>query len=172
MTDVIIIGGGFPGLVSAIACSKLNLKVQLFDVKDSLKDSQLHAFKPIVLNAASWQLLQALGVTEALKPKAHGLKKMHVLRDAWAKFSFDADQRRHPHLGYVVMGSDLQNELAKKVETDKNITCFLKANIESIQAGDHPKIKMAGKEYKASIVIVAVGRQSENRTKLGMAYDQ
>ena len=172
MTDVIIIGGGFPGLVAAIACSKLNLKVQLFDVKDSLKDSQLHAFKPIVLNAASWQLLQALDVTNALKPKAHGLKKMHVLRDAWSTFSFDADQRRHPHLGYVVMGSDLQNELAKKVEADQNITCFLSANIESIEAGEHPKIQMAGKVYAASMLIIADGRQSENRTKLGMAYAQ
>ena len=172
MTDVIIIGGGFPGLVAAIACSKLNLKVQLFDVKDSLKDSQLHAFKPIVLNAASWQLLKALDIAKALESKAHGLKKMHVLRDAWSTFSFDADQRRHPHLGYVVMGADLQNELAKTVEQDQNITCFLNAKIDSIEAGDQPQIHIADKAYAAKLLIVADGRQSENRTKLGMAYTQ
>ena len=74
MTDVMIIGGGFPGLVAALACSKLDLKVKLFDIKSSLNDSQAHAFKPIVLNAASWQLMSALGVTKDLKEKHTGLK--------------------------------------------------------------------------------------------------
>lgn len=172
MIDVAIIGGGFPGLVAALACAKLNLKVHLFDVKESLQDSQSHAFKPIVLNAASWQVLSVLGVASVLKSKAHGLKRMHVLRDIWSKFSFEADKRRHPNLGYVVMGSDLQNELANQVEAHKNITCILGADIKKIEAGAHPTIHMANKVYKTNLLIIADGRQSQNRQMLGMQYEQ
>ena len=172
MTDVMIIGGGFPGLVAALACSKLDLKVKLFDIKSSLNDSQAHAFKPIVLNAASWQLMSALGVTKDLKEKAYGLKTMHVLRYGWSKFTFNAQPHRHPNLGYVVMGAELQNALANHVANDKNISCYLNADIKQVTAGQSPSIQTTDQTHRSRLILVADGRQSVSRQSLGIAYEQ
>lgn len=170
MNEIIIIGGGFPGLVAALSFASMQYRVKLFDVKDQLADSQLHAFKPIVLNAASWQLLSALELTQSLQAKAYGLRQMHVLRHAWSTFTCRADQKRHPHLGYVVMGADLQNHLAKAVDENPNITCFLGHPIDEIVAGEHPYIVYQQKQIKADLLIVADGRNSAQRQALNMPY--
>lgn len=115
MSDLIVVGGGFPGLVTALAAANQNFKVTLFDAKKSLMDSQNHSFKPIVLNASSWRMLETLGVTQQLAENAYGLPKMRVIRQSWAQFVFSADGSRFDYLGFVVLGALLQNHLAEMV---------------------------------------------------------
>ena len=42
MKTILIVGGGFPGLVTALSCAQLGYQVRLFDVKESLMDINTH----------------------------------------------------------------------------------------------------------------------------------
>ncbi len=171
MSDLIVVGGGFPGLVTALAAANQNLKVTLFDAKKSLMDSQNHSFKPIVLNASSWRMLETLGVTQQLAENAYGLPKMRVIRQSWAQFVFSADGSRFDYLGFVVLGALLQNHLAEMVLKNKNINCVLGHKPTEITLEPKPRVVVNKKKYSADLIIAADGGRSWCRQQLKMPFD-
>ncbi|MAH60701.1 MAG: hypothetical protein CMF42_00145 [Legionellales bacterium] len=172
MKTILIVGGGFPGLVTALSCAQLGYQVRLFDVKESLMDSQNHAFKPIVINASSWRLFSALGCSDQLIEYAYPLANMHVLRQDWARFSFNADGHRFPYLGYVIMGHQLQNTISEAVLAHPNITCYLGVKLTALDLKPKPQLTVGKRSFNGDLLVACDGMRSWCRQQQNIPYEQ
>ena len=55
---------------------------------------------------------------------------------------------------------------------DKNISCYLNADIKQVTAGQSPSIQTTDQTHRSRLILVADGRQSVSRQSLGIAYEQ
>ena len=97
---------------------------------------------------------------------------MHVIRQDWAKFSFNADGDRFPYLGYVVLGVDLQNVLGQAVMNHPNIECHLGTKISTLSLKPRPKVSVGRKSYVGDLIIATDGFNSWCRKNQKMEYEQ
>ena len=167
-TDILIVGGGMTGLLTACALSSLNLKILLVDSRSFLKKEKLITdYRTTAIAEGSKYFLEKLDLWKNIKKYAENIKNIKVLdRVGSNKIDF-TNQRSFGSLGYVVKNYEIKKNLINFIKKKKNIT--LKANIQlkNIESLEEHVIA-SDDNYRifAKLIVSADGKNSFIRKKM------
>lgn len=164
--DVIILGAGMVGLVTANLCAQHNLKVALVDL-------QLPAFnwKPdhidircSAIARASENVLKEIGVWETIiRKRVSPYYRMEVWDALSAgEISFDAAEMGEPDLGHIVENSLIIKSLWEKLLDSDNVTRFIPAKPKVFEKESERIVLQleSGEKLAAKLLVGADGAQS------------
>lgn len=170
-SDVIILGGGLVGLTLALALDAHGLTSQVVDPMDPAKalaagfDGRASA-----IASASWRMLEAIEVAEALRPHGCAIHRIEV-RDGLQADALDfttADDDEP--LGIMVENRVLRQVLRERAEAAGGITLLPPDKAAHIERGDHGVTATleSGTILKAPLLLVCEGRNSPTRQNAGI----
>ena len=150
--EVLVRGAGAVGLAAALSLSRQGLRVALLG---SLAEPAHPDLRAYALNAASVRLLQHLRVWEAIPASARtAVHDMHVEGDApGAAIHFSAWSAALSELAWIVDAGELEKALRSAVRFAPHVT-------------------PVASELPATLQVLAEGRDSATRTRLGVDWRQ
>lgn len=170
--DVLISGGGVPGLALAILLGDLGLDVVVIDphppvaVNDVKPDGRTAA-----LMAGSVNILKAAGIWDDLEPHGAPLETLRIIESKTARADFRADDIGLPYFGINMPNGIQRAVLAAQVAKNKNITFLTPSALENFTADD-VGVSMTltdGQNIRARLLVGADGRDSAVRSQCGIA---
>ena len=165
--DVLIIGGGMVGATVACALGNSPLSVALIEqtTPDAFSPEQAHDMRVSALSIASQQILQTLGVWDAiLDMRSCPFKRMRVWETA-GDTEFNSSTIDYDALGYIVENRVTQLALLERVKDFNNVTLLCPSRIKNLQyqEGNTTVELEDGTNLSAKITIGADGGQSRLR---------
>lgn len=168
-TDVLIVGSGMTGLVSAYAISSLGFNTIITDKKEIIKpiSGGFKDTRTTAISEGSKIFFDNIGLWKKISPFAEPIKKIKVIdRKPSTKINF-ANSDRGKNLGYIVKNINLIKVLKQTIKTKKNINLLEGSKLTSI---NYENDKAAGifEKYKinADLIIAADGKMSTTRNIL------
>jgi 2-octaprenyl-6-methoxyphenol hydroxylase len=173
--DVIILGGGLVGQTLALALDAHGLSSAVVDPADPEK-TLAAAFdgRASAIASASWRMLDAIGLAEALRPHGCPIRRIEV-RDGLQRdaLDFTPGEGKDP-LGTMLENRILRRELRAAVLRAKHVTPYMPAKASQIERGEAGvRVTLnTGQSLAAPLLLVAEGRNSETRTLAGIRVAQ
>ncbi len=173
--DVIILGGGLVGLTTALALDAHGLASVVIDPVDPETTLVPHFDgRATAIASASWRMLEAIGVADALKPSGCPIHRIDV-RDGLSPEALDFT----PGDDDDALGTMVENRLIRRALHDaanaaKGITRKSPARAEDVIRDDRGvRVTLnSGEQVTAPLILVCEGRNSETRAKAGITIAQ
>ncbi|MDZ7588524.1 MAG: FAD-dependent monooxygenase [Parasphingorhabdus sp.] len=176
-SDTIILGGGPAGLAQALMLAVHGLSSQVVDQADAAAlgfsggDTRVSA-----INSSSWKMLQAAGLTDALKDEAcpvNAIKVNDRLAPVVLDFASDSDDEGDP-LAFIVPNAVLRASLLARAHSEQLISLKLGAALGDLSRDEHScgVTLSTGETLRAPLLIGADGRNSLARRDAGIAVTQ
>ncbi len=167
-TDILILGGGLVGLTLALALDAHGISSVIVDPADPAKQ-QAAGFdgRASAIASAPWQMLEAIGLGEALAPHGCPIKRIEVrdgLQDDCLDFTPIGES-----VGTMVENRVLRQTLYAAAEKAKHITLAYEttAEVERDEAGVTATLA-DGRAVEARLLVAAEGRNSPTRAAAGL----
>lgn len=182
-SQIMIVGGGPVGLLLSLGLARQGFSVQLLESQpptqqkntDTEKTENAFDGRVLALSFGSIEILQELGVWQALKPFATPIEHVHVSQKGFMGITtIDADEMNVNALGFSVQGRDLGQVLWQTVQEHKErIEVLAPAKLEDFtedQDGIQAQVSIDGdvKSFKVQLLIGADGTDSQVRKSLGL----
>lgn len=170
-SDVLILGGGLVGLTLALALDAHGLTSQVVDPMDPAKalaagfDGRASA-----IASASWRMLEAIDVAEALRPHGCAIHRIEV-RDGLQADALDFTTAEDDEpLGIMVENRVLRRALRARAEAAGGIGLLPPDKAAHIERGEHGVTVTldSGVVLKAPLLLVCEGRNSPTRQNAGI----
>jgi 2-octaprenyl-6-methoxyphenol hydroxylase len=178
--EIIIVGGGVIGAVTALALAKNNINTILIEQREVAtilnKQSDGRAF---AISGGSWNILHSYGLTDNLIAHAGKLEQIRVSdNDSLLHIHFDNKQVEGKPFGYMIQHDILLKELYKLVQDNSKIKLFDNSNYDQVIIDNYEaNININGTGHLAKLLIAADGKNSRLRKIIGidikeLHYDQ
>ena len=173
-TDIIILGGGLVGQTLALALATHGLTSAIVDPMDPARaiapgfDGRASA-----IASASWNMLQVIGVAEALAPHGCAIHRIEV-RDGLQSgaLDFTTAQEDDP-LGTMLENRVLRQVLADRVAATPAITRYTALASDVVRDAASVRVTLDnGEALTAPLLIAAEGRNSPMRAAAGIRIAQ
>jgi 2-octaprenyl-6-methoxyphenol hydroxylase len=168
-TDILIVGSGLVGLVTAHCLSALKYNVILVDKKkftnsvEVLKDT-----RTVAVSEGSKQFLDSLFLWKELKKHAEPIKKIKVFDKTPLNKIFFESTEREKKLGYVVENSKFSKILRDKLAKFKNLKTFYGSEVLKINTNkSSSKTFLNNLTINSKLIIAADGKNSHIRKIIG-----
>jgi 2-octaprenyl-6-methoxyphenol hydroxylase len=172
--DVVISGGGVPGLCLAALLADIGLDIVVLDphlptrIKDIRPDGRTAA-----LMAGSVNILRAAGAWELCEPHGSALNTLRIIESASARADFRADDIGLPYFGINMQNNLQRAALYEVILKKKNITFLCPATLKDFTTDDvgvSVTINENGKEQilRTRLLVGADGRKSAVREQAGI----
>ncbi len=168
-TDVLILGGGLVGLTTALALDAHGLSSIVVDPVDPAKQAG-PGFdgRASAVASASWRMLEAIGVADALRPHGCPIRQIMV-RDGVSREALDFTPGDEA-LGTMIENTILRRILRERAAAARHVMLKTPGRVVGVVRG--PAGVMAtlddGTEVRASLLVVAEGRNSPTREAAGL----
>lgn len=174
--DVIIVGGGMVGLATALRLARGGVQVMMLEANvpnEAMHHSSFDS-RTLVVNPASRQFWQDLGIWQRLSQSATVIEQVHVSNKGrfgtvlFDKTDFDVDA-----LGHVVEAQVLGSMLWQEVKQTSGVQLVAPAQVNAFEESeDQVKVTYShqnqSKTITAALMIAADGAQSSVRAQLGL----
>ena len=185
-TDVICVGGGLNGPVTALALAKAGMHVTVLDAQPASTETP-RAFdgRAYALSLASKRLLAAIGVWDAVAADAQPMWDIKVTDGHAGKgpapwiMHFDRNDLEDGPMGVMVEDRHLRAALANCMAANGNIEVLSNAEVteQSITPSGARVTLASGQDFTAALLIGCDGRSSGTARRAGIgrtgwAYDQ
>jgi len=173
-TDILIVGGGAPGLSLAALLGKAGLDVTIADkspapaLKQAKPDGRTSA-----LMQASVNILKATGAWDDAAPFGAALQTLRIVDDSGTgepvQVDFKADEIGFTEFGINMPNEPLRAALGEAVKKIKNVT-FIKAGLTQYTTSDFGVTATfdSGESVTAKVIVGADGRGSPTREIAGI----
>ena len=167
-TDIVIVGGGLTGLLTAFALSTLELRILLIDAGVIFSDLNKKDFRTTAIAEGSKLFFEELGIWNNIYKHSEKIKTIKVFdRDISRKIDFN-NPENVGNLGYVVKNTKIKNELIKSLKFKKNLRVLQKTSLEKIETNQDNTLVFSGnKKIIAKLLISADGKNSFVRGIVG-----
>jgi 2-octaprenyl-6-methoxyphenol hydroxylase len=172
--EVIIAGGGMVGMATALRLARTGIRVVMLEA--SVPDaSLLHSSfdsRTLVVNPASRQFWEDLGIWQKVSQSATAIEQVHVsAQGRFGSVLFDKQDFAVATLGHVVEAQVLGSVLWQEVKQSANIQLLAPAHMTGFTvAQEAVTVEYTHQEQKrtlsASLLVAADGAQSAVRAKL------
>ena len=172
--NIVIVGGGVIGAACARALATLPLRIAMVEAveKSVVIDANDYDARSIGLTRASQQLLQSLGLWQALSAHATPLQHIHVSDQGhFGAVRLHAADHDLETFGYVVGMCYLQQALQQALQQQENLQLFCPASVQALQQQETGVTVTLhdGRQLHTSLVIAADGQRSSIRQLLDIA---
>lgn len=170
--DVIILGGGLIGQMTALALNVHGLRSVVIDPVDPAQtlttdfDGRVTA-----ISSSSWKLFDAIGIGPQMRAEACPIRRIEVRDGAdGAPLDFEAPEADDA-LGLMLENRVLRRELWSMIQTAQSVTRKFGTRALSVDRGDHRVTARLddGTEVSAPLLLVCEGRHSSTRADAGIA---
>lgn len=170
--DLIIVGAGMVGALSAILLAKSSLRIALIDQHDgeySLSVPPAYDARVSAISSQSKALLESAGVWQGISRDRIASYDNMVVWDGLGEgfIDFNAQVTAMPELGHLVENAVLNQQLMKQVRALKSIDLYLGDTLEShelSESGVRAELS-SGQVLEAQAIIAADGAVSKLRTE-------
>ena len=168
-SDVVILGAGIIGMVTAIALSNRGIKTTIIErrIRDELLSSKDERNIAITKTTEKW--LKLNNIWDDLAEFVAKVNDIYVIddKDESSMIHLYQKNKLSQELGHMILHNDLIGVIFKKIEVDVNITLMLNSNYADINAQDtHNFIYLDNsKIVQASWVLACDGKFSEVKKK-------
>lgn len=175
--DVAIIGGGLVGASLAVALAPLNLRVVLIESQTPPNSAPSWDERCIALNAASQQIVSALGLWDALAPSVEPILSTHISeRGRFGVARFSAEDAGLPALGYNVPLRALGQVFGEAAARNTHLQMLAPARLVGLQVeSDAVQLQIesaqGARSLRAQLVIAADGARSTVRGLLDVGAE-
>ena len=171
--DLVIIGAGPTGLSIACALAKTKLKIAIIEKNSSSKFAKPQIDgRDIALTHRSKNILKKFGIWKFINSKIISpVKEARILDgDSPRYLHFDHIKTVKDCLGYLVPNQIIKKAVYKKLQTLKKIKIFSENEVSKIISNKFlSKVYLKNKKIlESKLTVVADGRLSKNREKLGI----
>jgi 2-octaprenyl-6-methoxyphenol hydroxylase len=176
--DVIIAGGGLVGASLAIGLAQRGLDVAVIEAIDRDANHQpSYDDRTLVVNRASLNILQRLGVLDAGGGNAHRLSRcpirtIEITRaGGFGHVRLEAHHHRVDRFGDVIVARELGNRLLETLRATDGVTEYCPESLETFTPDDDGvEVRMAsGSRLRGRLLVAADGTNSAIRQAAGMA---
>ena len=160
--DIIIIGGGLTGLLTAFTLSQKNLNIALIDKNDFTNQSSISAdFRSTAISEGSKIFFEKIDIWKNIKSQAQNIKYIRVYdREISNKIDF-VNSNKKSYLEYNNENKLIKKVLLNKNKLKKNIKIFSKNKLKSIQQLESIiNCKTQKNTIKSKLLIAADGKNS------------
>ncbi|NLQ18123.1 UbiH/UbiF/VisC/COQ6 family ubiquinone biosynthesis hydroxylase [Marinomonas sp. M1K-6] len=170
--DLIIVGAGMVGALSAILLAKSSLRIALVDKHDGdyrLSTPPAYDARVSALSSQSKRLLESVGVWQGIPHDRIAPYDNMVVWDGLGEgfIDFNAQATAMPELGHLVENAVLNQQLMTQVRRLKHIDLYLGDTLDSHQLSESGvNVELAsGQLLQAQAIIAADGALSKLRTE-------
>ena len=167
-TDILIVGAGLSGLMSAYCMSELNIDITLIDCFDFTNTkSSNNDFRTTAISEGSKQFLDSIGIWKKIDRCSEPIKHIKVLdRSVSRSINFNNPKKKQ-NLGYIVKNSDIKKILLKELNKRSNIKLYKNHKIFKISYSNFNICAQFKKlEVTSKLIIGADGKNSTVRELL------
>jgi 2-octaprenyl-3-methyl-6-methoxy-1,4-benzoquinol hydroxylase len=174
-TDVIIVGGGMVGALTAAALGACGVDVVLLEKSAPAPfDADVHDLRVSAVSEASERMLDAVGAWDTIRDmRVCPYRRMLVWEsESSAETLFDSSSIGLPHLGHIVENRVIQLGLWQQLEAMDNVRIVCPGLVESLNVDKQQVIVSGnGQTYAASLLIAADGANSAVRSLAQIAVE-
>jgi len=160
--DILIVGAGLTGLMTAYTLASLKKNIILIDKFDFDKEKQKKIdIRTTAISEGSRDFFDEIGIWEKLSRFAEPIKKIHVVdRSDDRKIIFHNDKFKK-NLGYIVKNSEIKNIVLKRLKKIKNISLMKNFLLKEVSHTDN-SVNATFKDLSisTSLLIAADGKKS------------
>ena len=176
VSDVIVVGGGMVGAMTALAFARCNMQVTVIEKQlPNAFDVEKHDIRVSAISHATLQMFKSVGAWDAMQStRACTYKRMQVWYIARTALTrFDSADAGFEQLGYIVENSLIQHALWQQLEQLDNVTFKCPATVESLDLQQNAALVTLdnGERLQAGLVVAADGSQSTVRELAGIKVD-
>ncbi len=181
-SDVVVVGGGMVGALTALAFARCELQVALIEKQDSVRFNPAeHDIRVSAISTATQQMFEAVGAWDNMQNvRVCPYRRMHVWDAASnAKTSFDSANAGHQQLGFIVENGLIQHSLWQQLKTLDNVQIHTSTELTSLEFfSDKAVVVLSnGSQLNTGLVVAADGSRSVARQLAGIntdgeSYDQ
>ena len=160
--DILIVGGGLTGLMTAFALSSLKKNIIVIDKYDFIKSSKkINDLRTTAIAEGSKIFFEKINIWSALAKYAKPIKFIKVIdREDHKKIHFQ-NQKKNKNLGYIIKNNIIKNILVNILQNKKNVTMIKGSTlVKLLYVDDFVLAKLDNKNIKASLLIAADGKNS------------
>lgn len=179
MYNVLIIGGGFNGLTSALslACANPNLKIALLERNDILAQDKQRDGRAFAISKTSLDLFKKIGICSEIEPFAGIIKDIRITDGNSPFYLHFAGEENGENghdssglLGTVIENYHIHNALRNAAVKKENIEIFSPNFYENIEFENNKVVVTLNnkKTIEAELLIAADGRNSPLRSKFNI----
>ncbi len=167
-TDIVIVGGGLTGLLTACALSSLELRVLLIDAGIIFSDLNKKDFRTTAIAEGSKLFFEELGIWKGIYKHCEKIKTIKVFdRNISRNINF-SNSEHLGNLGYVVKNTEIKNELIKLLKLKNNLKILQDTPLEKIETNQESITVFSGnKKIVSKLLISADGKNSFIREIFG-----
>ena len=167
-TDIVIVGGGLTGLLTACALSSLELRILLIDAGVIFEDLNKKDFRTTAIAEGSKLFFEELDIWKNIYKHSEKIKTIKVFdRNISRKINF-TNPMNVGNLGYVVENAKIKKELIKILKLKNNLRILQKTPIERIETHQESTHVFSGKNtIITKLLISADGKNSFIREIIG-----
>ena len=171
-SDIIIIGSGLIGLITAFRLAKLGFSITVIE-KEKMSDSNnfLKDVRTTAISEGTKIILEKFGFWSKIKKFTGPIKCIKVYdHEPSNKISFK-NEFVNGFLGYIIENKFIKKILVKEINSIKKITLVDQTFVSEIQAfTEHVLVRSNKKTFYASLLIAADGKNSFVRNFLKHHY--
>ncbi len=168
--DVVIVGAGVAGLVTAIDMARSGLQVALIEKAESVELNEQEHVRVSAINMVSERILTAIGIWDNIPDQWKTPFREIAVTDAdgAAQVVFSYKDIGRSYLGHIVTNKVLIKHLLMQAKQLSSFSFFCPAQIQAFHIeSEHVKIKlMSDQILKAKLLVAADGANSWIRNSL------
>lgn len=164
-TDILIIGGGLTGLLSAFAMSFLHKNIIIIDKSPLfLKNDNSSDLRTTAISESSKVFFENINFWSKIQKSAEPIKYIKVFdRNNHKGINF-YNNNKQKNLGYIVKNSIIKNTLIKNLNKTRNVKLIANQNLINLIYKQDEVIAVFGDlKIKSKLVIAADGKKSSVR---------
>ena len=128
--DILIVGGGLSGLLSAYALSLTNLKIIIIDAGDfDINKKYLSDLRTTAVAEGSKDFFEKIFIWQKIKKYAEPIKTIKVFDRTVKNKLFFENATKGKNLGYVIQNSIIRKTIINNLKIKKNITMLKKTSL-------------------------------------------
>ena len=166
-SDILIVGAGLTGLMTAYALSDLKTNIIVVDKFNFVTENNNYDMRTTAIAEGSKEFFQQINIWSNIEKFSEPIKGIKVVDRTDDRVLNFFNQEKSNHLGYIVRNNNIKTTVLKLIKKNTNIKLFNSLNLKSIFYKDNSIICNFDKIYiKSKLLIAADGKKSKVRDLL------
>lgn len=177
--NIVILGCGFSGMLTALAFAKQNIKVTILESKSVTSEDFCSDIRTTALTPESIKFLDNINIWQEIEQQVGKMLDVYVVDNKAAEMLNLKDSKENKPLGYIVNNSDFKRALLQKVQENPLIEIIDQFDYKKITSLNNQTAIEYGnnKTIKSDLLIVCNGHNSLVRSyyfsnKIEKSYKQ
>ncbi|WP_041405236.1 2-octaprenyl-6-methoxyphenyl hydroxylase [Rickettsia canadensis] len=164
MTNIVILGCGLSGMLTALSFAKKGIETTIFESKSVKSPEFFKDIRTTALTPHAKNFLSSIDIWEELEECTVGMQDVYVV-DNKASEILDLRNDNNNLLGYVVKNSDFKKILLSKITNHPLVTLIDNYKYqEVISHHNYSVIKFDNEQIKCNLLIICDGANSKARS--------